>query len=191
MDHENTDTWKHKEAGSQTVIGIGNRTFFNIAKDLPLERILFLIKLIDEPDFVVIEGFKNYKYSKISTSKDIVDDFTLKTVDALNIKNEEILKLVDSIENYSYDIIDTLYTSDCGYNNGESIAKSIINKEEINVDDLDVSLSINEKVIGLNYFVTNFMKNSIMGMLESLKTDEYGIEDFEKIEIVIKDGKRE
>ncbi len=28
MDRENTDTWKHKEAGSETVVGIGSRTFF-------------------------------------------------------------------------------------------------------------------------------------------------------------------
>jgi len=193
MDHENTDTWKHKEAGSETVVGIGNRTFFNIAKDLPLERILFMIKLIDEPDFVVIEGFKNYKYAKISCSKELEDDFTLETIDALNMKDEEIPKLVDRIEKHSYDIIDTLYTSSCGFNNGETIGKAIIDQEIPigDVDNIDVYLSINEKVIGLNYFVNNFIKSSIFGMLKSLKTEEYGIEDFEKIELVINNGNKE
>jgi len=193
MDRENTDTWKHKEAGSETVVGIGNRTFFNIAKNLPLERLLFLIKLIDEPDFVVIEGFKNYNYAKISTSKELKDEFTIKTVDALKIKDEKIPKLVDLIEECSYDILDTLYTNNCGLNNGENIGKNIINKN-INIDDIndvDVYLSVNEKVIGLNYFVNNFMKNSILGMLKSLKTEEYGIEGFEKIEIVINNGNKE
>ncbi|MBZ9571467.1 molybdopterin-guanine dinucleotide biosynthesis protein B [Methanobrevibacter sp. TMH8] len=194
MDRENTDTWKHKEAGSETVVGIGSRTFFNIAKDLPLERILFLIKIIDEPDFVVIEGFKNYSYPKISTSKEIVDDFTLRNIDALNIKDEEIPELVDFIEKHSYDIIDTLYTNNCGLNNGEAIGKAIINQENLDIDDLDdidVHLSINEKVIGLNSFVNIFMKNSIIGMLKSLKTEEYGIKDLEKIEIVINNGNKE
>lgn len=190
MDRENTDTWKHKEAGSEFVVGIGSRTFFNINKDLSLERLLFLIKLINDPDFVVIEGFKNYNYSKISTSKETEDDFTLKTVDALNIKDEEIPKLVDLIETHSYDIIDTIYTDDCGFNDGETIGKAIIDGKNLNVDDVDVSLSINDKVIGVNYFVNTFMKNSIIGMLESLKTEEYGIDNFEKIELVIKNGNK-
>ena len=238
MDRENTDTWKHKEAGSETVVGIGSRTFFNINKDLSLERLLFLIKLIDEPDFVVIEGFKNYNYAKISTSNEINDEFTLKNVDALNIKDSEIPKLVDLIENYSYDILDTLYLNNCGLNDAESIAKAIIsqsqerkenekdnikdniieskeenkeenkqdskeeNKEEnkkkeiqkqlkeLEVEDIDVLLSINEKVIGVNSFVSSFMKNSILGMLNSLKTEEYGIKDFDKVELVINNGNK-
>lgn len=192
MDREHTDTWKHKEAGSKTVVGIGKRTFFNIAKDLQLDRLLFLIKLIDEPDFVVIEGFKNYNYAKISTSKELEDEFTLRTVDALNIKDEEIPALVNLIDRYSYDIIDTLYTDNCGLNDGKSIAKAIINQDvDINeIDNIDVYLSINEKVIGVNNFVSNFMKNSIVGMLKSLKTEEYGIESFEKIELLINNNKK-
>lgn len=233
MDRENTDTWKHKEAGSETVVGIGSRTFFNINKDLSLERLLFLIKLIDEPDFVVIEGFKNYNYAKISTSKEINDEFTLKNVDALNIKDSEIPKLVDLIEDYSYDILDTLYIDNCGLNDAESIGKAIVNQsqerkdnekekikeskeyigknkqdskeenkeetekkeiqkqlKELEVEDIDVLLSINEKVIGVNSFVSSFMKNSILGMLNSLKTEEYGIKDFDKVELVINNGNK-
>ncbi len=233
MDRENTDTWKHKEAGSETVVGIGSRTFFNINKDLSLERLLFLIKLIDEPDFVVIEGFKNYNYAKISTSKEINDEFTLKNVDALNIKDSEIPKLVDLIEDYSYDILDTLYIDNCGLNDAESIGKAIVNQsqerkdnekekikeskeyigknkqdskeenkeetekkeiqkqlKELEVEDIDVLLSINEKVICVNSFVSSFMKNSILGMLNSLKTEEYGIKDFDKVELVINNGNK-
>ncbi|MDR2967189.1 MAG: molybdopterin-guanine dinucleotide biosynthesis protein B [Methanobacteriaceae archaeon] len=191
MDRKDTDTWKHKEAGSDMVVGAGDRTFFNIANDLPLERILFLIKVIEEPDFVVVEGFKNYKYSKISTSRELEDEFTLKTVDAFNIDGNEVKSLVDIIEKNSYDIIDTLYTNECDYIDGESIGKAIVNNE-INYDseDTDVYLSINEKVIGLNYFVNNFIKHSIIGMLKSLKTKEYGINKnngFEKIELIIND----
>ena len=193
MDKENTDTWKHREAGSETVVGIGNRTFFNIAKDLSLERILLLIKIIEEPDFVVIEGFKNYKYCKISTSKELEDEFTIKTVDALHIDENEVKSLVDMIEKSSYDIIDTLTTNECGYVDGESIGKAIVSNEiSYAPDDVDVYLSINEKVIGLNYFVNNFIKNSVVGMLKSLKTKEYGIKKnngFEKIELIINNKK--
>ena len=47
MDHEGTDTYKQMESGSDFVVGIGGRTYFNINERLDLERILFLIKLIE------------------------------------------------------------------------------------------------------------------------------------------------
>lgn len=189
MDKENTDTWKHKEAGSDIAVGIGNRTFFNIAEDLSLERVLFLIQLISSPDFIVIEGFKNYDYPKISTSPDLNDEFTLEIVNALNISDTEIKSLVDKIEKNTYDILDTVYASEYGLNDPNSIAKAIINNKITYEDtnhDKKVYLTINEKIIGLNYFVDDFIKNTIEGMLKSLKTAEFGVKDFEKIEIVIK-----
>ena len=70
MDHEGTDTYKQMEAGSDFVVGIGGRTYFNINERLDLERILFLIKLMENPDFVVIEGFKAYPYAKIATCEE-------------------------------------------------------------------------------------------------------------------------
>ncbi|MDL2246120.1 molybdopterin-guanine dinucleotide biosynthesis protein B [Methanobrevibacter sp. OttesenSCG-928-K11] len=188
MDKENTDTWRHKEAGSEIVVGIGETTFFNIRERLSLERMLFLIKLIDEPDFVVIEGFKKYNYAKIATTEDVVDDYTIELVDSFNITDDEIKTLANKIETNSYDITDTLFINDCGFNDGDSIAKGIINNEinSDNLDNVNVSLSIDGKVIGLNKFVSNFMEESIVGMLKSLKTSEYGVEKEEKIEIIIK-----
>lgn len=191
MDRENTDTWKHKEAGSETIVGVGNTTFFNIRKKLPLERLLFLIKMIDEPDFVIIEGFKDYKYPKIATSKEVVDEYTIEIVDSFKISNDEIAILIDKIENKSYDIIDTLFTNNCGFNDGESVAKGIID-EKISITDLDkvnVTLSIDNKVIGLNKFVNDFLKESIMGMIKSLKTKEYFVDKKEKVEIIINNKK--
>jgi molybdopterin-guanine dinucleotide biosynthesis protein B len=147
---------------------------------------LFLIKAIENPDFVVIEGFKNYPYLKISTSKETADEFTMKTVNSFEITADEIPSLVDDIENLSYDIIDSLYTDDCGYNNGIDIGKAIIKGDlKQNLDDLNVSLAIDENNISLNPFVSDFIKNTLKGMLKSLKTEEFGVKDFDKIELVI------
>ncbi|KZX15530.1 molybdopterin-guanine dinucleotide biosynthesis adapter protein [Methanobrevibacter cuticularis] len=187
MDKKDTDTWKHKQAGSEIVVGIGSSTFFNISKNLPLERILFLIKIIEEPDFVVIEGFKDYSYCKISTSPEINDEFVLETVNALKLPDSEIAPLVDKIEKSSYDILDTLYTTECGLDNSKDIGKAIIKNEITNNDtEKEVYLSINEKIVGVNCFVNDFIKNTVIGMLDSLKTEEYGIKDFQKIEVMIK-----
>ena len=187
MDHKGTDTYKHTMAGSQFTIGIGNRTYFNINQTISLERLLFLIKIIDEPDFVVIEGFKNYNYPKISTSPDLDDEYTIELVDAKNLSDSDIQALVDKVEIYGYDILQTLHTKECGYYDSNSIAKAILN-DELDYDDNnqnELTLSVDESVIGINGFVEDFLKNTIMGMLKSIKIEEYGACDYNNIQISI------
>ena len=41
MDKENTDTWKHKQAGANLVVGVGSTTFFNARQEMDLNRILY------------------------------------------------------------------------------------------------------------------------------------------------------
>ncbi|KZX17423.1 molybdopterin-guanine dinucleotide biosynthesis protein B [Methanobrevibacter filiformis] len=191
IDHKGKDTYLHKEAGSKLVVGMGDTAFFNIQKEIPLERLLFLMKIIEEPDFVVIEGFKNYNYSKISTSPEINDEYVIEQVDVFNLDDNDIIDIVDNIEKHSHDITNTLYTNECGYSDGESIGKAIT-KGEIAIDpnEFEVNLAINEKVIGLNYFVNQFLKNSIIGMLKTLKTKKFGVNDFDKIEILIQNKEK-
>lgn len=187
MDRENTDTWKHKNAGSNVVVGIGSTTFFNIKQDMDLNRLLYLIKHIDNVDFVVIEGFKSYNYPKIATSSDVVDKYTIKQVDSFTITPEGVRELVDLIEEKGHDIVDTLFKKNCGYNNGESIAKEIRNgniKTE-DLDEVNSYLSIDNKVIGLNRFVSDYFKQTILGIINTLNINDYGVEDVEKIELLI------
>lgn len=187
MDRENTDTWKHKNAGSNVVVGVGSTTFFNIRQDMDLNRLLYLIKHFDNIDFVVIEGFKSYNYPKIATSSDVVDKYTIKQVDSFTITEKGISDLVDLIEEKGHDIVDTLFKKNCGYNDGESIAKEI-REGNIKTEDLDyVSsfLSIDNKVIGLNRFVSDYFKQTVLGIINTLNIDDYGVEDVEKIELII------
>lgn len=191
MDKENTDTWRHKQAGSEIVVGIGSTSFFNITENMDLDRLLFLINLIEDVDFVVIEGFKNYNYPKIATTPDVVDEYTIAEVNSLKTTQTDIENLINIIEQKGYDIINTLYNDKCGYNNGNEIAKEII-KGNIGINDLDsvdVSLSVDEKVIGVNAFVSDFMKKTIMGMLKTLNIENFGAEDLNKVEILIKNTK--
>ena len=191
MDHEGTDTYKQMEAGSDFVVGIGGRTYFNINERLDLERILFLIKLIEDPDFVVIEGFKSYPYAKIATCKEVEDEYTIKTVNSFGITDEEVLDLVDLIEERSYDILETLFVDDCGYNDASIIGQAFAQgKLNYNPDtQAEVNLAIDGINIGLNKFVSNYIKQVVLGILNPLKTDEYGVKDYENIDITIKNKK--
>lgn len=187
MDRENTDTWKHKEAGSKVVVGIGSTTFFNVRQDLELNRLLYLIKHMDNIDFVVIEGFKKYNYPKIATSPDVVDEYTIKQVDSFAITSEGVSELVDLIEQRGHDIVDTLFANNCGFNNGEVIAKEI-REGNLKVEDLDKVnsyLSIDNKVVGLNRFVSDYLKKTVLGIISTLNLEEYDVEDIEKIELLI------
>lgn len=187
MDRENTDTWKHKNAGSNVVVGIGSTTFFNVRKEMDLNRLLFLIKHMDNVDFVVIEGFKRYNYPKIATSPDVVDEYTIKQVDSFTIDYEGLTELVDLIEERSHDIVDTLFANNCGYNDGEAIAYDIRNGN-ITVDNLDgvhSYLSIDGKVVGLNRFVSDYLKQSVLGVINTLNLKDYNVEDIQDIELII------
>ena len=187
MDKENTDTWKHKQAGANLVVGVGSTTFFNARKEHDLNRILYLLKHFDNFDFVIIEGYKSYNYPKIITSPNVRDKYTIAEVNSFTIDEKGISELADLIEQKGHDIVDTLFFDDCGYTDGESISKEIRDGNMTN-EDLDnvVSyLSVDEKVIGLNRFVSDYIRQAILGILNTLDIEEYGATDMKKIELII------
>ena len=191
MDHEGTDTYKQMEAGSDFVVGLGGRTYFNINERLDLERILFLMKLMENPDFVVIEGFKAYPYAKIATCEEVKDEYTIKVVNSFEITDEELLELVDLVEERSYDILETLFVSECGYNDASLIGQAFAQgKIDYNPEtQAEVNLAIDGVNIGLNRFVSDYLKQTILGVLTPLKIKEYGVENFDDIDITIKNKK--
>lgn len=187
MDKENTDTWKHKQAGAKLVVGVGSTTFFNARKEHDLNRILYLLKHFDDFDYVIIEGYKSYNYPKIITSPDVRDKYTIKEVDSFTIDEKGISELADLIEQKGHDIVDTLFANNCGYNDGEIISAEI-RQGNLKVEDLDKThsyLSIDGKVVGLNRFVSDYIKQNLIGVINTLNLKDFGVEDIGKIEVVI------
>ena len=187
MDKENTDTWRHKQAGANLVVGVGSTTFFNSRSEMDLNRILYLIKHMGDFDFVIIEGFKKYNYPKIITSPDVRDEYTIAEIDSFTITPEGVSELADLIEKRGHDIVDTLFANNCGFNNGETIASEIRNGN-LSVEDLDKThsyLSIDGKVVGLNRFVSKYLKESVIGVINTLNLNDFGVEDIGKIELLI------
>ena len=190
MDKENTDTWKHKQAGANLVVGVGSTTFFNARQEMDLNRILFLLKHMDSFDFVIIEGYKSYNYPKIITSPNVRDEYTIKEIDSFTITDEGVKELADLIEQRGHDIVDTLYANNCGFNDGEIIAKEI-RDGNLSVDDLDKIksyLSIDGKVVGLNRFVSDYLRQTVLGVTNTLNLKSYGVDNIGKIELIIPEG---
>ena len=113
IDHENTDSFKHRSAGSSQVIVSSSKRWVKISelnnsKEKTLDE---LINQLSEIDIVIVEGFKkenhpkieiikndndNYLFGKIKNIKAIISNNKLET-DLRIFKNDEIDNIVDFI----------------------------------------------------------------------------------------------
>lgn len=69
MDHEGTDTWKHRQAGADVVCIASNHKFAMIEttpQPLPLDAI---IAKIDQVDLILTEGFKQEQKPQIEVNR--------------------------------------------------------------------------------------------------------------------------
>lgn len=191
FDLEGRDTWKHRKAGAELVVGAGDDTFFLVNERFELEIILKIIECIKKLDYIVIEGFKFSNYPKISTTE-VTDDFTISNVDVFEINDEDVINLVNLVEERTYGLIPGSDCGNCGYDNCLDMARDIIkgkiSEDKCKMKKLDeVQLFIGDKMVPLNPFVQDFMKKSVMGMISTLKTGETNIPQ-EKVELLIKNG---
>ncbi|MGG7212211.1 molybdopterin-guanine dinucleotide biosynthesis protein B [Clostridium nigeriense] len=112
IDKKGKDTYKHREAGSETVI-ISSPKRFAMIKEVKEEVDLeSLINLAKDKDIVLVEGYKNSSLRKIEVyrkdfSKEIISskenliaiasDDELELEDILVIKKDDFKKLVDLV----------------------------------------------------------------------------------------------
>lgn len=172
FDSKETDTAKHSEAGAKIVMGAGLNSIIKFDKELTLDQLLFQMKSLENPDYVVVEGFKKYEYPNISTDSSIKNKSTLKTVNPFNLDENDIINLVNLIEKGS-----------CTMNKNKKCFD-----EKNPRDNDDVILSIDDEIILINKFVRGIIDQTINGMLNTLKLKEYGAENRDKIEILIDDS---
>lgn len=190
FDLEGKDTWKHREAGAQIVVGSGERTFIIINEKMELEKIINKITFLKDLDYLIIEGFKFAKYPKISTTT-TKDEYTITNVDVFNLKPDEITSLVDMVEKRTYGLISNTNCGYCGYESCQDMAQAIVKgetSEEIckMKKFQEVELFIEDKNIPLNPFVQDILKKGIIGMLSTLKTEDQNIQG--KVELLIRNG---
>ncbi len=190
VDTEGKDTWKHRQAGSEIVIGSGANSFMIVDEELDLDNLLFIMKSIKDPDYVVVEGYKQYPYANISTS-DFKDDYTIKQVDSFNLSDEDVVDLVDLIEKRSFGLHQNMDYKKYGFKSTQSMTSAITKGEAVDSPQEadEVVLSVDEKIIPLNDFVQAFLESGVRGMIKSLKTEEFGVKNLKNIQLVIRNKK--
>ncbi|MFO7791939.1 MAG: molybdopterin-guanine dinucleotide biosynthesis protein B [Candidatus Saliniplasma sp.] len=185
IDSEGTDTFEHAEAGSELVVfSTPLETSFIVKDELRLGEILSYIGNFGEYDLVIIEGMKESNIPKLSTDK--VVDGDLYYDDNVN----EVLDWIDK-QFRIFDILDQLPQLDCGkcgYDTCKRFAESVLDGEN-KIDECNQSLRdrieliVNGEEIDLGIFPSNIIKNTILGMINSLK----GVESIDSLEIRLKE----
>lgn len=187
LDLANSDTSKYKEVLTQVAAITPKESVFFLKSKKNLEDIIKYF----EADIILIEGFKKEKtFPKIvclreeSEKAELFDGLQLCTAGFVskelnpklydfNILNDEDIKKIAEIAiNKSFKLPD-LNCGECGYQDCYGLAQEIVKGSKI-LDDcssLEPStlVQVNGKIISMNPFISKIVKNTIIGLLSSLK----------------------
>ncbi|WP_105616609.1 molybdopterin-guanine dinucleotide biosynthesis protein B [Vallitalea okinawensis] len=191
IDQEGTNTYRHKEAGSELVTARGyTETDILYQEKLSIQEILNLYKLYD---YVIMEGVTDCNCPKILTAKTEADITTRidghvfiisgrianekSTYKELPVMNslDNIEELVDRIEDYAIEPLPDFSETCCGLcgtNCKEHLkrvlqGKALLSQCKIK-DDNTIRLTVGNKELDLVPFVQNILRNAVMGIVSEL-----------------------
>ena len=187
LDLANSDTSKYKEVLTQVVAITPKESIFFLKNKNNLEEIIKYI----EADIILIEGFKQEKtFPKIvclkeeSKKAELFDGLQLCTAGFVskelnpklyefNILNDEDVKKIAEIAINKSFKLPNLNCGECGYQDCYGLAQEIVkeNKTLHDCSSLEPStlVKINGRIISMNPFISKIAKNTIIGLLSSLK----------------------
>ena len=187
IDIANSDTAKYKEHLSQVAAITTKESILYLESKSNLEEILKYL----EADILLIEGFKKEKtFPKIvclrkeNEKNELFDGLQLCTASVFPpnasydfstfniLKTEDIKKMTDLVIEKSFKL-PNLNCGACGYQDCYGLAQEIV-KGNRTIDDcpsLEPStlVKVNGKIISMNPFIAKIVKNTIIGLLSTLK----------------------
>ncbi len=181
VDSEGTDTYKHAEAGAELVVfSTSIETSFILKEELNINDILEVIESIGISDVVLFEGYKDENLKGMDVSdrdtwnEENLDDIVCEIEDEINVFN--ILNRLPFLD-----------CGKCGYSTCEEMARAVI-EGVVRLSDCtqnkSVILKVNRKPVQLTEFPANMIKNTVIGMIESLK----GVDEVKDVSIDISAG---
>lgn len=187
FDQVNTDTSKYKEVLTQVAAITSKESVIFLKNKKNLEEIIKYF----EADIVLIEGFKREKtFPKIvclrkeSEKAELFDGLQLcmvgfvpKDVNSnifdFNILIDEDIKEIANIVVEKSFKLPNLNCGECGYKDCYGLAQEIVkgNKTLDDCSPLEPSIlvKVNGEIISMNPFISKIVKNTIIGLLSSLK----------------------
>jgi len=188
IDSDGKDTWKMGNAGSNLVVASSDsETSFMFKGSMDIKKILQLINAFDNFDIIFIEGFKSVpwikkiKFGNGEKMENTVMEFTnIETLIKYIEKEIEIDSIIRKLPNFN--------CGECGFSTCREMAEKIILNEKKYEDcryynpEVMMNIEVNGREIYLSPFVQNIVKNTITGMLSSLK----GVGKINSLEIKMK-----
>lgn len=187
IDQVNTDTSKYKEVLTQVAAITPEESVIFLKNKKNLEEIIKYF----EVDIILIEGFKKEKtFPKIvclrveSERAELFDGLQLCTAGFVStevipklydyniLDDKDVKKIAEITINKSFKL-PNLNCGECGYQDCYGLAQEIVkgNKTLDDCSSLEPStlVKVNGKIISMNPFIAKIIKNTIKGLLSSLK----------------------
>ena len=217
VDKVGSDTWRHARAGAELVVGLSDsEAAFILKEGKGLKKTFEIIEKLGNYDFVIVEGFKKGNYPKIIVAESIDDiaemrdDNTIAVSGIVASRNPELdLPVVDVLKNPEKlaDILDTpefkvktilsrlpgINCTKCGSKSCAEMAEKIFRKEADFKDCVvlragkEVEVFVGGNEVPLGSFVQGFVKNIVLGMVDTLKKTEVKLGDEIVIKVRLKD----
>jgi molybdopterin-guanine dinucleotide biosynthesis protein B len=170
IDHEGKDSWRHKKAGAGTV-ALSSGEKFAVIKDVATEwhprRIIS--SYLTDMDVVLMEGYKKLDNPRIEVLREAVSK---------NPATEENEKLLAFATDFPLKSAKPVYDLNDAGGITDLIEEKIIKPHS----KATVSLTVDGRDVALKPFLEDMMRESVLGMVRSLK----GCSDPKEIELKVR-----
>lgn len=201
FDTTDKDTWRHLNAGAETAIAVTKGEVVTIRKETDASLDNIVKEVPDDVDLVLVEGFKMSTFPKIVSARnsadaretlgltsnifavylagpiesreDMIEGVPVLTLEALEARIEQMV--VSDIAGK----LSGLNCKRCGFPSCEALAEAIFRKETTLKEcyilgEHEVNLTIDGRNVNLSRFPEEFIKNTVLGMVKSLKEIDDG-----------------
>ena len=194
IDTQGKDTWRHAKAGANPILSVAPNELSIIKKVDTKKYTLFQIiaEIPDEVDIIIIEGFKSLVGEKMAIPKIVA----IKNIDEVSTAIERYNNIVAFIGNIPDGKVGTDIPFVNVLNEPEKLVDLVNKKVEVLVErkrkrEEKITINVNEKMIPLGSFVQNIVRNTVLGMVSSLKgVDAEFTRDLTKVKIIITTDKQ-
>ena len=200
LDTPGKDTWRHRKAGAtaSAILHDNGLAVFLENALTPYE----IAPTLGGHDYLILEGFKHLNtVPRILVPKTLGDieelsnslEIAIVNSDSVDVTHESIPviklgnpgELADIVEEKAFSLLPGLNCRGCGYDGCSGLAQAIL-QGEAGVQDCVVQMSglglkVNGKVVALNKFTRDVIRNVVKGVLETLK----GMDDPKIVELVM------
>ncbi|MCW4016310.1 MAG: molybdopterin-guanine dinucleotide biosynthesis protein B [Candidatus Bathyarchaeota archaeon] len=187
IDTKGKDTWRHANAGASTILSVAPNELTTIKKVVTKKYTLeqLIAQFPDELDVIIIEGFKDLVGPDMTIPKVVAIKTASEASEALN-RYKNIMAFIthssDQKIEAEFPIINAMKEPEKLV---ELVTKNIaVLIERKRQRNEKITIQVDEKILPLGEFVQDIVRNSVLGMVGSLKGTK--IEGEEKVSIVIK-----